>query len=679
MRGVPVGGSVRGGGPVATDLPANTDVPVDDTELPANTDVPVDDTELSAETDLPVAGDARDDGSASAAAPEPTAVAPVPSPPGAGGSGVSSPGVPALGPLGWLRWGWRQLTSMRTALILLFLLAIASVPGSVLPQEGIDPSAVSQYYTSHPSLAPILNKLSLFSVFAAPWFAAIYLLLFLSLAGCVLPRTFRLVGAARQQPPRAPRLLSRLPMSLSYTTALAPDAALSSAGRLLGGKRFRLRTGDGWVSAEKGYLREVGNLLFHIALLALLASVGIGGVFGYKANRLLVAGQSFANTPTALDVFRPGRLVSASNLQPFSVALNSFNATYVRSGPQQDEPETFDAALHYSAAPNSPSRSYTLRVNHPLIVDGVSVYLIGHGYAPEFKVTNGAGHVVFNGAVPFIPIEQSGLTSEGVVKVPDATPSELGFAGVFLPTAEAQGGRLESVFPAPLNPQVSLVSYAGDLGLDTGQSQSVYQLDLSGMHRLSVAPRPLSVGQSMTLPNGAGKITFTGYRQWISLAVTYDPGQLPALISAILALAGLILSFMVRRRRVFLRAAAGPDGRTVIDVGGLARSDAAGGFEVEFAELAQQLRKSQDGSVRASAAGAVTATATATATAADAGVEVGGRGDGESGAGDDPAVPGDHEDNSSDPVPGSAELPPHGSTASVSSDNHQSLSTPEGE
>jgi cytochrome c biogenesis protein len=109
-----------------------------------------------------------------------------------------------LGVSGWLRWSWRQLTSMRTALILLFLLALASVPGSVLPQEGIDPAAVTQYYQSHPALAPILNRLSLFSVFAAPWFAAIYLLLFASLAGCVLPRTVRLVGSARQRPPRAP-------------------------------------------------------------------------------------------------------------------------------------------------------------------------------------------------------------------------------------------------------------------------------------------------------------------------------------------------------------------------------------------------------------------------------------------------------------------------------------------
>ena len=229
---------------------------------------------------------------------------------------------------------------MRTALILLFLLAIASVPGSVLPQEGVDPSAVSQYYTAHPALAPILNKLSLFNVFAAPWFAAIYLLLFLSLAGCVLPRTFRLVGSARQKPPRAPRYLGRLPLSASYATALSPAQALEAGGRQLGAKRFRLRTGDGWISAEKGYLREIGNLLFHIALLALLASVGLGGIFGYKANRLLVAGQSFADTPTALDTFHPGRLVNATDLAPFSITLNSLprllRRLRARAGPAAD-------------------------------------------------------------------------------------------------------------------------------------------------------------------------------------------------------------------------------------------------------------------------------------------------------------------------------------------------------
>jgi cytochrome c biogenesis protein len=500
---------------------------------------------------------------------------------------------------GWLRWGWRQLTSMRTALVLLFLLAVASVPGSVLPQQGIDPAAVTQYYAAHPALAPILARFSLFNVFAAPWFAAIYLLLFASLAGCVLPRTFRLVGSARQQPPRAPRHLSRLPMAASYTTALEPAAATAAAGQLLAGKRFRLRTGEGWISAEKGYLREVGNLLFHIALLALLASVGLGAIFGYKANRLLVAGSSFANTPTSLDVFRPGRLVTPADLAPFSITLNRFTAKYVTSGNEVGEPLQFNAALRYTASPGAPARRYTLQVNHPLVVDGVSVYIIGHGYAPEFKVTDGAGQVVFNGAVPFIPVDQSDLTSEGVVKVPDASPDQLGFAGVFLPTAVDNGGRLESVFPAALDPRVSLVTYAGNLGLNSGQPQSVYQLDTGRMRQLPIAPRPLSVGQSLKLPGRAGTLTFTGYKPWISLAITYDPGQKPALISGILALAGLILSFMVRRRRFFVRAGAGPDGATVVELGGLARSDAAGGFEEEFAELTDELQAVHQGRDRA--------------------------------------------------------------------------------
>ncbi len=514
------------------------------------------------------------------------------------------PGPPA-GPAGtpassfgigdWARWAWLQLTSMRTALVLLFLLALGSVPGSVLPQQGIDPQAVQQYYAAHPSLAPLLARLSLFSVFASPWFAAIYLLLFASLAGCVIPRTFRLAGSARQQPPQAPANLARLPLTARHETTLAPDEALAAAAAVLSAKRFRLRTGDGWISAEKGYLREAGNLLFHLALLALLAAVCVGGMFGYKANRLLVVGDSFADTATGLDAFHPGRAVSAADLQPFTIALDSFKASYITSGALRGQPSRFDALIRYSPRPGAGMRGYSLRVNHPLSVDGVRVFLIGHGYAPVFRVTDGTGRVVFDGPVPFIAVEQAGLTSEGVIKVPDARPRQLGFAGVFLPTAVDAGGKLGSAFPAPLNPAVSLVSYAGNLGMNSGPAQSVYQLDTSGLRQLPVKPRPLAPGQSIKLPDGDGTLTFTGYRQWISLAITYDPGTLPALIAGMTALAGLLLSFFIRRRRMFVRARPGPDGNTVVDVGGLARSDAAGGFETEFPSLAGEVKAAQQG------------------------------------------------------------------------------------
>ena len=89
---------------------------------------------------------------------------------------------------GFLRWLWRQLTSMKTALILLFLLAIASIPGSILPQRGTNPILVEQWLTDNPTLGPILDSIGAFDVFGSPWYSAVYILLFISLIGCVLPR-----------------------------------------------------------------------------------------------------------------------------------------------------------------------------------------------------------------------------------------------------------------------------------------------------------------------------------------------------------------------------------------------------------------------------------------------------------------------------------------------------------
>ena len=508
----------------------------------------------------------------------------------ADGGGPSS--QPSPGNAGWLRWGWRQLTSMRTALILLFLLALGSIPGSVLPQQGTDPGSVQQYYASHPAIAPWLDRLGLFNVFAAPWFAAIYLLLFASLIGCVVPRTFRLVGSARTPPPRAPRNLARLPQSTSYSSALSPAAAVDGAAAVLGGQRFRLRRSaadatEHWVSAEKGYLREVGNLLFHLSLLGVLLSIAAGGLFGYKADKLLVEGQSFSDTVSALDEIHPGRLVSDSDFAPFSLTLNKFTAQYIESGQSVGQPSNFEADVTYTSSPGANPGTYRIRINDPLSVDSLKVYLIGHGYAPEFKVTGANGKVAYEEATPFIPANTSTFLSDGVVKAPDAS---LGFMGVFVPTALPVDGTLQSIFPAADNPAVSLIGYSGNLGMDSGQPQSVYQLDTTGMTKISGSPHLLQPGQTWTLPGGKGSVTFVGVKQWVSLAITYDPGQVPALVCGMLALAGLLISFFVRRRRVFVRAvpAASGDG-SVVTVGGLTRSDASGGFEEEFAELATEI------------------------------------------------------------------------------------------
>ncbi len=495
---------------------------------------------------------------------------------------------PSYGVTGQLGWAWRTLTSMRTALILLFLLVLGAIPGSMLPQEGTDPASVDQYITAHPGLAPWLNHLGLFNVFAAPWFAAIYILLFASLVGCVVPRTFKLVGSARTLPPRAPRNVARLPHSAVYDVRLSSEQAIEVSATLLGRRGFRLRRETDWISAEKGYLREAGNLLFHLALLGVLVSVAIGGIFGYKTDKVLVAGQSFADTASSLDEIHLGRLVTDSDLAPFTMSLKSFEATYYTSGSDEGEPQSYDAYVNYTASPGSASRSYDLRVNEPLRVDGTKVYLIGHGFAPVFKVTDAAGKVVYDQATVFIPDASANYISQGVVKVPDASPEQLGFAGVFAPTAaETKSGTLQSIWAAALAPVVSLIAYQGNLGMNSGPTQSVYQLDTTQMHKITSSAKVLAPGQSWKLA-GYGTVTFEGYQQWISLQVTYDPGQLFALICGILALCGLVLSFLVRRRRVFVRVD-GAQAGSVVSFGGLARTDASGGFAEEFVELANDM------------------------------------------------------------------------------------------
>ena len=136
-----------------------------------------------------------------------------------------------------LRNTWRGLTSMRTALMLLFLLAVAALPGALLPQYTLNPQRVRTYQAQHPVLGPLLDRLGFFDVFASPWFAAIYLLLFVSLVGCVLPRSIDYARQLRKQPVATPRNLGRLPHHARSAADGSVDEIIASARRRLRGSR----------------------------------------------------------------------------------------------------------------------------------------------------------------------------------------------------------------------------------------------------------------------------------------------------------------------------------------------------------------------------------------------------------------------------------------------------------
>ena len=175
--------------------------------------------------------------------------------------------------LAFLRNTWRGLTSMRTALVLLFLLAMAALPGALIPQRSLNPPQVDKYFKDYPDLAPLMDKVGLFEVFSSVWFASIYVLLFISLIGCLLPRCFEYYKQLRGRPVRTPKNLARMPHHAEATVDSSVDEVMASARqRLKGWRKVEREEDDGSrsISAERGFLREVGNLVFHFALIGLL-------------------------------------------------------------------------------------------------------------------------------------------------------------------------------------------------------------------------------------------------------------------------------------------------------------------------------------------------------------------------------------------------------------------------
>ena len=481
---------------------------------------------------------------------------------------------PDIGVVGALRWAWRQLTSMRIALILLLLLGVAAIPGSLFPQRSQNPQKVDSYFTSDPTLAKLMDRLHLFNVYASPWFSAIYLLLFISLIGCVLPRTFHHLWAIGKKPPLTPRNLERMEGYRTVTTD--PQQALELSRKWLQRHHFRVRVEGNSISAEKGYSRETGNLLFHLSLILILVGVALGSLFGMKGEAILNVGDRFINTPTSYDNITYGKFQGQGSLIPFSLKVSNFVATY---DPTTGQPSNFLLSTEISNPAGQPPKKVAIAVNKPWTSGNTKVYLQANGYSPQVTVRDKSGRITFQGAVIFLP-QDANLSSLGAIKIPDMSP-QIGFIASFIPTAGRSATRgIFSTYPEVLDPRLVLSAWQGDLGLDTGNPQSVYSLNTSKMAKIGL--KVLTLGSSYNF--GVGSITFDGWKAWVNLQIVDDPGKLYALYGAIFAILGLLISLFTRQRRIWVKV--GND----VEIAGLAKNGIPG-LEEDLQALARELEE----------------------------------------------------------------------------------------
>lgn len=488
---------------------------------------------------------------------------------------------------------WRWLTSMRTALILLFLLALAAVPGALLPQRSLNESKVIEYIASGGRTAELMDKLQLFDVFSSSWFTAIWFLLGISLIGCILPRTWDHVKVMRGEPVRPPRNLARLPRHASGLVDDSIDTVQENVTRIFKGWDTRWyqpsedRAGALTLSAEKGFTREIFNLIFHLGIVAMLVVIAWGRLVYTEGHRIVVVdGQSneFCNTALSnFDSFRAGRLVDGTDLTPFCVKVHDFDANYLPNG----QSEMFESNVSYTTDVATPDwQDYHLKVNEPLRLEGYRVYLQGHGYAPTFTVTwpNGEERTQ---TLQFRPDDPINLLSTGAMRFDppaglyedDLTrrQNQVSLQGLFAPTASWDGTILASSFPELTDPAVAIDVYRGDNGLDSGTGQQLFSLDSRqiAMGELQkVARVNLLQGETVTLEDGT-TVRFDGAVPFANLQVSYDPSQGWLLVTTLIMLAGLVGSLMTKRRRMWVRLTP-ENGHTRVETGGLARTDHAG-------------------------------------------------------------------------------------------------------
>lgn len=514
---------------------------------------------------------------------------------------------------GILKTGWQWLTKMKTALVLMVLLALGAIPGALLPQRSLNEGNVIKYIQANGTTARIFDKLQLFDVFSSSWYAAIYVLLFISLVGCILPRSWDHYKALRTAPPRAPKVLNRMPHYVSGTVHASPEQITASLKEHFRGWHYSVtepeddRAGKWSLSAERGYLREAANLVFHLSLVGILVMMAAGRMTYYEGQVIVIAGtdqSQFCNSAVSnFDSFRHGALFDGTGLTPFCVNIKDFNATYLDNGQAVDFTSNIDYADGRTALePTDQWQHTTLRVNHPLRLLGDRVYLQGHGYAPTFTITwpNGEKRTE---TVQFRPDDLTNFLSSGAIRwdppagmYPDLLERrqhQISIQGLFAPTAAFSGDNgelLTSQFPALRDPAVAIDIYRGDTGLDAGRSQSVFSLDTTQMHNGSMQKLDrvnLREGESVNLDDGT-KITFDGSKEFVNLQISRDRTVLWVLGFALLMLVSVGGSLLIKRRRFWVRLSDNKDGSTTVEVAGLARTDSAG-WGKEFNRRAERI------------------------------------------------------------------------------------------
>lgn len=469
---------------------------------------------------------------------------------------------PAMAPQVWII---RQLTSMRVALMLLFVLGLLTLAGTLLSQVPDAIKGNQAAYAEWLSLmrpkyggwTGILNTLGLFSVFSSIWFKGTLLLLSASVTTCSLRRFSGLWRTATR-----PRMImteaffERAPHTARIASEKDPGAALAALRAAFRKNRFRVATErdgeDIQVCADRFRWAPFGRIAAHLSFVLILVGAVATATGGFRDESFVVP---------------IGNRVDVGHGTNLAVEAKSFADSYYPSGPPRD----YESRLVLYKG-GTPVKTQDARVNHPVRYDGVTFYQSFFGPAVALRAKTSDGQVVFNQGVPLQYVSQDEKDRIGRFLLPQ------------------QGLKVFVVTPA---------SGEVDPRIPAGETQlEVYRTD----GEKPVGAQVLSQGRAATI--GGVDFTFVREREFTGLIVAHDPGSTIVWIGSALLVLGLFTLFFFPHRRI--RAVIRPGaGGSEIGVAAIERRNVT--FADQFESLVEDIRRAVSGGAQPEKGGTVDA------------------------------------------------------------------------
>jgi cytochrome c biogenesis protein len=246
-------------------------------------------------------------------------------------------------------------TSVRTTITLLFLLAAASVVGTVIPQSA-SPDQITGI--SSPLYFRLVVILDLYSVYRSWWFVLLLILLALNLLGCLLKR---LPAIPAEWTGRSAKTAFSFTLSDPRTSQEIKEIVTSACHPVMGGSPHVAREKDGLVlSWARHRIYLLGFPFLHTAIIVILLGGLVGLVYGTRGHMLVKEGE--AGTEFELSSGETRRL-------PFQVAVDKFSLSRYPTG----EPKEFRSDVRLIEG-GKEVLAGSIRVNHPLTFRGISIY-----------------------------------------------------------------------------------------------------------------------------------------------------------------------------------------------------------------------------------------------------------------------------------------------------------------